>query len=66
MKPASINGEPEPTPQAIRLCREYAMEKLDEAQDNALFVCSMQPFDGDDLMDGVIVALDGLECDHTV
>jgi hypothetical protein len=25
MKPASINGEPAPTPQAIRLCREYAM-----------------------------------------
>ena len=66
MKPASINGEPEPTSQAIRLCREYAMEKLAEAQVNALFVCGMQPFDGDDLMYGVIVTRDGLECHHAM
>ena len=66
MKPAAINGEPEPTPQAIPLCREYAMEKLAEAQDNALFVCGMQPFDGDDLMHGVIVARDGFKCHNAI
>ena len=42
------------------------MEKFAEAQDNALFVCGMQPFDGDDRMHGVIVTRDGLECHHAM
>ena len=62
MKPAVVNGAPEPTVQAIRLCREYDMQKLEEAQESDLFVCGMNPFDVDDLMHGMIVTRDGLEC----
>jgi hypothetical protein len=64
MKPAAINRAPEPTTEAIRLCREYAIEKLEEAQESDLFGCGMQPFDADDFMYGVIVTRDGLECFH--
>ena len=59
MKPLAI-GDADPTPSAIKLCREYAMHKLEEARDNDIYVCGMQPFDADDLMHGVIVTRDGL------
>jgi hypothetical protein len=62
MKPLPANGGSEPTAEAIRLCRQFAMQKLEEAQDHDLYVCGMQPFDADDMMHGVIVARDGLEC----
>ncbi len=52
--------------EAIRLCREYAMEKFDEAQESDYYVCGMQPFDVDDPMYGVILAREGLECHHHV
>jgi hypothetical protein len=42
------------------------MEKITEAQDNALFVCVIQPFDGDALMHGVIVTRDRLECHYAM
>jgi hypothetical protein len=31
-----------------------------------LLLCGMQPFNGDDLMNGDIVARDGLECHHAM
>ncbi len=64
-KPLAI-GDEEPTPSAIKLCREYAIQKFEEAQDNDIYVCGMQPYDADDLMRGVIVTRDGLECHHPV
>jgi len=64
IKPHAAIGYPETTAQAIRLCREYAMEKFEEAQNSKYFVCGMQPFDVDDPMYGVILPCDGLECHH--
>jgi hypothetical protein len=64
MKPVVVNGATEPTAHAIRMCREYAKQKLEEAQDNDLCMCGMQPLDDDDLMHGVIVTRQGLECHH--
>ena len=64
MKPPTTIGEADPSTHANRLCREYAVQKLDNAQGSDMYVCGMQPFDADDLMYGVIVAHDGLECDH--
>ena len=66
MKPVVVNGATEPTAHAIRMCREYAIQKLEEAQDNDLYVCGMQPLDADDLMHGVIVTRHGLECHHSM
>jgi hypothetical protein len=37
LKPTSIDGAAEPTAEAIRLCRNFAMQKLGEAQENAIF-----------------------------
>jgi hypothetical protein len=51
---------------AICLCRKYAMEKIDEAQNNDYYVCGMHPFDADDPMYGVILARAGLACHHHV
>ena len=65
MKPHVIDGETEPTTKAIRLCRQYAMQKFEEAQVSDVYVCEIQqPFDADSLMYGVIVAREGLECHH--
>jgi len=64
MKPAAVNGASEPTTEAIRLCREYAIQKLEEAQESDLFVFRMQPFDADNFMHRVIVIRDELECYH--
>ena len=38
------------------------MRKLEEAQDNDVFVCGMQTFVDDDLMHGVIITRKGSEC----
>jgi hypothetical protein len=48
------------------LCREYAVEQLKSAMNSELYVYGMQPSDADDLMHGVIVTRDGLECHHSV
>ena len=64
MKAIALDGAAEPTEQAILLCREYAMEQLEEAQNNDVYVCGMQAFDADHLMHGVIIAREGLECHH--
>ena len=61
-----MNGDAEPTAATIRLGCEYAMEKFEEAQCNYIYVCGMQPFDSGDLMYGMIVTRDGLECHHPV
>jgi hypothetical protein len=37
-------------------------KKLEEAQDNDVFVCGMQSYDVDDLMHGVIITRRDLEC----
>ena len=66
MKPHTSIGDPEPTAQAIRLCREYAMEKLEEAQNSEHYVCGIHPFDVDDRIYVVILAREGLECHHHV
>jgi hypothetical protein len=66
MKPAACNGDPEPTAQGIRLCREYSMGNFDEIQNSDYYVCGVQPFDADDPMYGVIIAREGLECHHHV
>jgi hypothetical protein len=42
------------------------MQKFEEAQNNDIYVCGMQPYDADALMYGVIVTRDGLECHHPV
>ena len=60
MKPTLIVGAEEPTAQAIRVCRAFAMQKFDEAQYNELFVCEIQPFDADDLMCDYIPQRDGV------
>jgi len=36
MKPALVDGEAEPTAQAIHLCREYAIQKFEEAQESEI------------------------------
>ena len=64
MKPTAIATAKEATAHAIRLCRAFAMQKIEEAQDNEIFVCGMQPFDADDLMHGVIICRKGMECYH--
>ena len=56
----------EPTNEAIQSCHAYAIEQFDSAETNTIFVCGMQPFDADDLMHGVIVTREGLECHHPV
>ena len=66
MKPLATIGDPEPTVQTIRLCREYTIKKCDEVQNSEYYVCGMQPFDADDPMHGVILARKGLECHHHV
>jgi hypothetical protein len=66
MKPNPADGVEEPTKEAILLCRTYAIEQFESAETNAIFVCGMQPFDADDLMHGVIVTREGLECHHPV
>jgi len=38
MKPSAINGATEPCVEAIRLCRNGAMLKLEEAQNNDVLV----------------------------
>jgi len=62
MKLAAIDGAEEPAVEAIRLCLNFAMQKLEEAQENDTFLCGMQPFDADDPMYGVIITQSGLEC----
>ena len=53
MKPHATIGDPEPTAQAIRLCREYTMENFEEAKiASKYYVCVMQPFAIDDPMHG--------------
>ncbi len=42
------------------------MQKFEEAQNNDIYLCGMQPYDADGLMYGVIVTRDGLECHHPV
>ena len=62
MKPNPVDGAIEPTGDAIRMCREYGVQQFESVQDNELYVCGMQHFDADELMYGVIVTRDGLEC----
>jgi hypothetical protein len=64
MKPHVVVDGEEPTAEALRLCREHATRKFDEAQSSDIFVCRMQPFDVDDLIYEVIIAREGLECQH--
>ncbi len=66
MRPSPKDGAAEPSNEARQLCREYAVEKFECAETNALFVCGMQPFDADDLMHGLIVTREALECPHPV
>ena len=66
MKPHATIGDPETTAQAIRVCREYAMEKIEEAQNNEYYVRGIQMFDAGDPMHGLILAREGLECHHHV
>ena len=61
-KPHAVQGEAEPTAHAIRVCREYAMHKFEEAQESEIHVCGMLPYDADDLMNGVILIRNGPEC----
>jgi hypothetical protein len=44
------------------VCREYAMQNFEEAQENEIYVCGMQTFDALDTMHGVIITRNGLEC----
>jgi len=62
MKPPAVQGEAEPTAHVIRVCREYAIQKFEETQENEIYVRGMQPFDADDPMHGVIITRNGLEC----
>ncbi len=49
MKPHAVRGEAEPTAHDIRVsCRKFAMKKIEEARENEIYVCGMQPFDADD------------------
>lgn len=65
MKPPVGDDGQEPTTEAIRACREYAVQQLDAAKENELYVCGMQPLDPDNLMYGVITARSGIAChDH--
>jgi len=55
-----------PTTASTLLCREYVVHKFESAKTNAMYVCGMQPFDADDIMHGMIVTREGLECHHSV
>ena len=61
MKPTTIDGV-EPTNEEIKACREYAMQQLEAASENPLYVCGMQPLEPDNPMHKLIIARDGLEC----
>jgi len=54
MKTNHVDGAIEPMGDAIRMCRDYVVHQFVSVQDNELYVCGMQPFDGDELMYGVI------------
>ena len=66
MKPTPANGGEEPSNEALQLCRAYVVDQFECAKNSAIFVCGMQPFDADDLMYGVIVTREALECHHPV
>ena len=65
MKPTTIDGV-EPTNEEIKACREYAMQQLEAASENPLYVCGMQPLEPDNPMHKLIIARDGLECHDLV
>ena len=44
------------------MCRKYAIQKFERAQESENYVCGIQPLDADGHIYGVIVTLDGLEC----
>ena len=66
MKPNPLDGATEPTWDAIRLCREYAVHQFESDQNTEMYLCGMQPFDADEPMYGRIVTRNGLECHHSV
>jgi hypothetical protein len=66
MKPHPTDGASEPTTGATLLCREYVVHKFESAENDAMYVCGMQPFDADNIMHGVIVTREGVECHHPV
>ena len=66
MKPYPTDGASQPTTVAKLLCRDYVVQQFESAENNALYVCGTQPFDADDIMHGVIVTREGLECHHPV
>jgi len=62
MKPLAFIGEAAPTTHAIRVCREYAMQNFEEAQESENYVCIMQPLHADEPTHGVTITRNGLEC----
>ena len=66
MKPATGIDGVEPTSEEIKACREYAMEQLEVASENPLYICGMQPLEPDHPMHKLIIARDGLECHDPV
>jgi len=66
MKPHPTDGASQPRTTTTLLCREYDVQQFESAENNAPYVCGMQPFDADDIMHGVIVTREGLECHHPV
>ena len=60
IEPIAINGAVEPNPKLLHLFRNSAMQKLEKAQDDGVFVCGIQPFDAND-MHNVISICKGIE-----
>jgi hypothetical protein len=56
----------EPTNEAIKACREYAIQHLETASENNRYICGMQPLEPDNPMHKLIIARDGLECHDLV
>ena len=65
MKPTTGIDGIEPTREEIKACREYAVEQLEVAMGNPIYICGMQPLEPDNPMHKLIISRDGLEChDH--
>lgn len=57
-----MTPEGDPTAAQTQACREFALQKLAEAESNDLYICGMQPLDADDAFSTVLFARESLEC----
>jgi hypothetical protein len=65
--PVAINGAAEPEEQAIRLRREYVIQKIKKpSRASSTYAGCMQLFDDDVLVHGVIATRERLKCHYAM